>query len=147
MNILIPYGAFDGVGTFGIEHYKYLDWLHRDSLNALIREGVLNEYLRDVDRVARKRIRDYVKKVPYPDEGAPDFEGQYHRFLAVTNNAYHNLWLKFILTDVHQEILRPIRRRTMNYHRWRACISYTASRRSAGGCDVPTRQTYSPPHF
>ena len=117
MNILIPYGAFDGVGTFGIEHYKYLDWLHRDSLNALIREGVLNEYLRDVDRVARKRIRDYVKKVPYPDEGAPDFEGQYHRFLAVTNNAYHNLWLKFILTDVHQEILRPIRRRTMTYRK------------------------------
>ncbi len=31
--------------------------------------------------------------------------------------------------------------------RWRACISYTASRRSAGGCGVPARQTYSPPHF
>ena len=31
--------------------------------------------------------------------------------------------------------------------RWRACISYTASRRSAGGCGVPARQTYSPPRF
>ena len=27
------------------------------------------------------------------------------------------------------------------------CISYTASRRSAGGCGVPARQTYSPPRF
>lgn len=66
MNILIPYGAFDGVGTFGIEHYKYLDWLHRDSLNALIREGVLNEYLRDVDRVARKRIQGLCEEGSVP---------------------------------------------------------------------------------
>ena len=115
MNIYFPYGTFDGVGSFGMEHFKYLDWLHRDSLNALIREGILNEYLGDVDRVARKRVRDYVKKVPYPDENAPDFENQYHRCLAVTNNAHANLWLKFILTDVHQEILKPIRRRAMIY--------------------------------
>ena len=86
MNIYYPYGTFDGVGSFGMEHYKYLKWLHRDSLNALIHEGILNEYLRDVDRKAHKRIRDYMKKAPYPDENAPDFEGQYHRFLAVTNN-------------------------------------------------------------
>ncbi len=113
MNIYFPYGTFDNVGSFGMEHFKYLDWLHRDSLKALIREGILNEYLRDVDRAAHKRIRDYMKKASYPDENAPDFEGQYHRFLAVTNNSYHNLWQKFILTDVHQEILRPIRRRAM----------------------------------
>ena len=115
MNTFCPYSILDGVGTFGIEHYKYLRWLHRDSLEVLLREGILNEYLRDVDRAAHKRIRDYVKKAPYPDENAPDFENQYHRFLAVTNNAYHNLWQKLILTDVHQEILRPIRRRAMIY--------------------------------
>ena len=115
MSTFIPCGTFDGVGTFGIEHYKYLDWLHRDNLNTLIHEGILNTYLRDVDRAARKRVRDYVKKAPYPDENAPDFEYQYHRFLAVTNNAYYNLWQKFILADVHLEILRPIRRRAAIY--------------------------------
>ena len=65
MNIYYPYGTFDGVGSFAMEHYKYLKWLHRDSLNALIHEGILNEYLRDVDRKAHKQIRDYMKKAPY----------------------------------------------------------------------------------
>lgn len=117
MYTIIPNCIFAGVGQFGLEHCKYLIWLHRDSLEALFREGILNEYLREVDRVARKRVRDYVKKAPYPDEDAPDFECQYHRFLAVTNNAHANLWLKFILTDVHQEILKPIRRRAMIYNK------------------------------
>lgn len=64
MYTIIPNRILDGVGAFGFEHYKYLSWLHRDSLNILIREGILNEYLKDVDRVARKRVRDYVKKAP-----------------------------------------------------------------------------------
>ena len=117
MAFINPYTILDGVGFFGVEHYKYLAWLHRDSLNTLYHEGILNEYLRYVDRAARKRIRDYVKKAPYPDGAAPDFEHQYHRFLAVTNNAYNNLWWKFILTDAHQEILGPLRRRAAIYRK------------------------------
>ena len=76
MYTIIPNCILAGVGQFGLEHYKYLAWLHRDSLEALFREGILNEYLRDVDHAARKRVRDYVKKAPYPDENAPDFEYQ-----------------------------------------------------------------------
>lgn len=71
MNTFIPYGVFDGVGTFGIEHYKY-NHIKSDRDEDKTREELrnnrqnvrsrFNETAYELEEYSRQYIRDYIDK-------------------------------------------------------------------------------------